>query len=347
MSAPANLPRNLMVRNGIYYVRVKLDGRERWRSTGHTTLPMAIRRAEEILVELRRDRDWKRKPEVPTYGAWLATFLETHASPTVRKYPNFLKRSLGRWRNRPLDTIRPTDIKAYYAAMASEWSPSTIAVQHRLLNTVFNRAVDDGLIESNPVSKVEPPKVATRTRVLSYEEETKLRAQLKPEHDRWLTFMLGTGLRLGEACALRPEWLQGDYIHLPATATKGNKARVVPIFGHVREVLEAQLAERAGCRRVWRGTDSWMRYMLTAASEKAGIAHVWPHALRHTFATRYLQGGGQLHVLSRILGHASVTITEQVYAHLTKDDLMELSKGVRWAATHSATSATSMHSDGL
>jgi integrase len=66
-----------------------------------------------------------------------------------------------------------------------------------------------------------------------------------------------------------------------------------------------------------------------AYAKKAGIAHVHPHVLRHTFATRYLAGGSDIYILSKILGHASVTMTERVYAHLLKEDLYQRSQHIQ------------------
>ena len=52
---------------------------------------------------------------------------------------------------------------------------------------------------------------------------------------------------------------------------------------------------------------------------------------RHTYGTRWLQAGGDIYKLSRILGHASVSVTEAHYVHLLKDDLVAASQQVRIA----------------
>ena len=51
--------------------------------------------------------------------------------------------------------------------------------------------------------------------------------------------------------------------------------------------------------------------------------------LRHTFGTRWLQAGGDIYKLSKILGHSSVAVTEAHYAHLLKEDLVAASQQVR------------------
>jgi integrase len=50
---------------------------------------------------------------------------------------------------------------------------------------------------------------------------------------------------------------------------------------------------------------------------------------RHTFGIRWLQAGGDIHKLSKILGHSSVAVTEAHYAHLLKEDLLAASQQVR------------------
>jgi integrase len=56
---------------------------------------------------------------------------------------------------------------------------------------------------------------------------------------------------------------------------------------------------------------------------------ITPHALRHTFGTRWLQAGGDIYKLSKILGHSSVAVTEAHYAHLLKEHLVAASQQVR------------------
>ncbi|MEV0408022.1 tyrosine-type recombinase/integrase [Actinoallomurus sp. NPDC050550] len=53
---------------------------------------------------------------------------------------------------------------------------------------------------------------------------------------------------------------------------------------------------------------------------KAGLGHWHPHELRHSGASLMLAQGTPLHVVSEILGHASITITKDVYGHLMEGD---------------------------
>lgn len=57
------------------------------------------------------------------------------------------------------------------------------------------------------------------------------------------------------------------------------------------------------------------------------------HGLRHTFASHYVMNGGNLYVLSKLLGHSSIQITE-IYAHLSPDYLMDIGKYVNFSSLH-------------
>ena len=54
---------------------------------------------------------------------------------------------------------------------------------------------------------------------------------------------------------------------------------------------------------------------------RAAIPHLRPHALRHTFGWRWLKGGSDIYTFCKILGHASVAVTEKHYAHLLQEDI--------------------------
>ena len=63
---------------------------------------------------------------------------------------------------------------------------------------------------------------------------------------------------------------------------------------------------------------------LTKYAKRIGLTHIHPHVFRNNFAKRFLMSGGDIYTLSRLLGHSSVTVTEQAYLDITQDDLAEM-----------------------
>ena len=61
-------------------------------------------------------------------------------------------------------------------------------------------------------------------------------------------------------------------------------------------------------------------HAFSALCERAGLGHWHPHELRHSGASLMLAQGTPLHVVSEILGHASIVITKDVYGHLVEGD---------------------------
>jgi len=135
-----------------------------------------------------------------------------------------------------------------------------------------------------------------------------------------LTLLYGCGLRIGEALSLnRGQAPAGDSLIVTG---KGNKQRLVPVLPVVREAIDAYLAAcpyglepgdplfvgARGKRLTARVVQLRMRdvRLMLGLPETAT-----PHALRHSFATHLLAGGGDLRTIQELLGHASLSTTQR------------------------------------
>lgn len=157
-----------------------------------------------------------------------------------------------------------------------------------------------------------------------------------------LELLYATGARVSEAVGLDIDDMDRHEVDGVVLASvklrgKGSKERVVPLGGMAVAALDAYLVRGRqalavrgrGSPRVFlnaRGAplsrqSAWA--ILHAAAERAGIEHVSPHTLRHSFATHLLAGGADVRVVQELLGHASVTTT-QVYTRVTPDALREV-----------------------
>lgn len=122
-------------------------------------------------------------------------------------------------------------------------------------------------------------------------------------------FALLTGARRGEIFQIRAEHIGADTIMLPASHTKTNKMRVIPII----PALRPWLAHFPLTLTVDGVKSSWRR-----ARVSAGMEHVNFHDLRHSCASIMLGLGVDLYTISKVLGHSNVSTTQR-YAHLQVD----------------------------
>lgn len=332
----------------IFYVRKMINGRVIWRSTGHSTERSAQRRYREIMSGFDEKKSGWEKHEVPSLSEWWTRYREAK-----KKSPRTWKREeeimtlhyLPQFGRLGLDEITQNQIER-----ALNWrrrqgvAEGTVIREQSLLHAVFQAALDDDLIDRNPLRKIPRGQYKTRTRVLTREDQLKLKQHLSSMLYRWLVFMLGTGLRLEECRGLRPSrdinWdTKPAQIHVIGKGQLGEpKERDVPLLDNVLvTVLKEQIAENEGDAKhhrrnrkdtLWAQEQGYFRKELKKACKEADVSTISPHVLRHTFATRFLQSGGDIYILSKILGHHSVKITEKVYAHLLTADHAKLSEHV-------------------
>ena len=134
--------------------------------------------------------------------------------------------------------------------------------------------------------------------------------------------MLDSGLRMHEVTTLTIEQL-----HVPEGYAivngKGNKQRIVPLGLHTRKLLNRYLSRRpayAGSNLAFLRsdgqpiTDNTLKQVFKKLKRKSGIPRLRGHLLRHTFATRYLEHGGDIYSLQQILGHTSLEMVKR-YVH--------------------------------
>lgn len=136
--------------------------------------------------------------------------------------------------------------------------------------------------------------------------------------------LLDCGLRINELCSLVPEKIQWQQRAMRIKGKGGpfgkkSKARVVPMSPRVRAIFEPYFALHeafpVGIRR--------SQKIVKVVANRARITQpVTPHVLRHTFSTTYMQKGGSLPGLQKILGHDRLETTA-IYLNLTDQHVVE------------------------
>lgn len=132
-----------------------------------------------------------------------------------------------------------------------------------------------------------------------------------------VSLMLDSGLRLNEVVTARSDHLHLMERYLIVTG-KGNKQRIVP-FGRTASLALEDLSLCCGSLFTLDNgqpvTQDTIKQLFKRLRRSTGIEKLHPHLLRHTFATRYLENGGNIYTLQAILGHTSLEMVKR-YLHL-------------------------------
>nr|NIP97148.1 tyrosine recombinase [Akkermansiaceae bacterium] len=218
-------------------------------------------------------------------------------------------------------------------AKGLEASSLRIGVVH--LKIFFRFLATRNLVEADPAEPLLSPRTGSHlpetlaeTQVASLLESIDPARPLGRRDLAILELFYSSGLRLAEICSIRLETLDLEDGFLRVTG-KGNKTRLVPVGGRARSALEDYLANERP-KLVKRQTRSEIflsvrggplgpdrvRQIVKRRARQAGIGqNMYPHLLRHSFATHLLENGADLRVIQELLGHADIATT-QIYTHV-------------------------------
>lgn len=252
-----------------------------------------------------------------------------------------------------LVTASSADLSNWLADLAARgMAPSTQARKLSAVRRFFRFLFQEGDRKDDPTARLDGPSPEREVPdVLSREEVSRLIAACEPDKRLkcLVELLYGAGLRASELVTLRVgnlprrkagQWMSADII----IRGKGGKDRLCPLgraaliaLAEWLDVREQSLPDNPLMRSKAEGfvfpsrgkeghlTRRRLGQMLEELAGKAGIRseRVYPHALRHAYATHLLQGGADLRVVQTLLGHADIATT-QIYTHVLTDELAEL-----------------------
>jgi len=230
-------------------------------------------------------------------------------------------------------------VRSFLAARASVGdAKSSLGRKLATVRSLFKYLGREGIVTHSPAATVITPKKEQRLpRVLSADDATRLMENPQTTRPRSardqaiLEVLYSSGVRVAELVGLNVE-----DVDLEAGAAtvmgKGRKERVVLLGDKAVEAVRAYLKNAGG----YAGKTPLIRNSrggrLTARSVERIVAEqcralenfptMTPHTLRHSFATHLLDGGADLRAIQEMLGHASLSTTQQ-YTHVALDRLME------------------------
>jgi integrase len=294
---------------------------------------------------------------------WLRIHRQSIKASTYRSYEQLLRVHVTpKFGKLKLSEINRDDVKEFITAIStsSEFARNTVRLILTSLRAVLTAAVEDGLIETNPASKVgrfnKREKGEAKAQAMTRAEaEAFLTAcsEVCPDYHALFFTALRAGLRKGELIALQWGDIQlgesdedsdrfimvtRNIYGSQVTTPKNHLSRRVDMTKQLRTVLEAW-KDRALMRAFQAGKtsvtddlvfpsedgqplypDNIARRYMEPALERAGLRRFRFHDLRHTFGSLLIQAGVSPAYVQKQMGHKSIQVTVDVYSHLIPGD---------------------------
>lgn len=334
----------------VYAVRYrKPDGRMTWRR-GFNTKREASQFANH--VEVSKD---KGEYIAPTMGrvtvAELADdWLARKKPPTTAKSHYRMLESAwrvhvkDRWGSVPVTKVNAVGIEQWIIDMTADGSGTTTILRaYGVLSGILAFAVKSKLLSANPANAKDVENLPRKTRrrhvYLSADDVERL-ADESGQHQALVLTLAYTGIRWGEAVALRKrdvEFLKrrlavnDNAVQLGVDhavgLTKGRKSRSVPVAQFVLDELSRQCQGKDFNDLVFGDGEHYLPRpkssggWFAGAVKRAEVQSITPHDLRHTCASLAVSAGVNVLALQRMLGHTSAKMTLDTYADLFDDDL--------------------------
>ena len=287
---------------------------------------------------------------------WIDVKKKTVRPNTVRNYTERYNKNIQKVIGKKVLTeVKPIHCQKIFTNMADEGYRTSTIYQVRV--TLFNMlefAKENDVILSNPCKKSvksDMGKPSQKKEALTIDIQKKfLEYATGRSYENQYRFILQTGLRTGELVGLKWEDVDlekktvkiqrsMEYRHSVGEWRIGEPKsksgyRTIPLTDESIRILISQ-KEKNGRIKVIQ--EEWSDYIFLSRKgepvknsaydtalfkicEKAGINKFSMHVLRHTFATRCIEGGMMPKTLQKILGHSNIGITMNLYVHITEDE---------------------------
>ena len=290
------------------------------------------------------------------FDYWIGIKKQTVRPNTVRNYSERYERNIkGVIGNKLLTDVKPIHCQKIFSDMADEGYKTTTIYQTRIaLYNMFEFARENDVLIANPCKKSlksDMGKPSDKKEALAIDVQKKfLEAVVGYSYENQYRFVLQTGLRTGELIGLK--WSDIDFenrtMKIERTMEYRYKVgewrvgppksksgyRTIPLTDEAIRILENQRSKNKSLKLVpmeWKdivflcrkGTpvkNSTYDTGLFKYCDRVGIPRFSMHVLRHTFATRCIEGGMKPKTLQKILGHSNIGITMNLYVHITEDE---------------------------
>lgn len=285
---------------------------------------------------------------------WLETTRHALKASTVKRRETCIKNLTPYFKGATLRNATARHCERWLAERELEIAPQTFAHELNALNAVFNFAIDQGLVLSNPARGIKRRKIAqAQITVPTREQFQTLIATIRHSDGRkdsqnkatpgadLVELLAYSGCRVAEATSLR--WSDVSFerncitITGGETGTKNHENRTVPMTDALRELLLRIQSEKKAKAGEFVSPIKDAKTCLHTACRKLGFPQFTHHDFRHFFATTCIEAGVDIPTISKWLGHKDGgALAMKVYGHLRQEHSFAMIKRVTFNSTNAA-----------
>jgi integrase/recombinase XerD len=342
------MPKNLYLREGIYWARFKVGGIEYRQSLRTRSERVAEKRMKALRESIEDEAVYGIDGPVTWPDAvvgWNEGMGDRVAARTFQRYAESLRGIRSHFDHLDIQHVTVDVLKELIKLRRKGGvKNSTIRRDLTAISSVLEHAVDEGWIAENPATMLNRKRLVPEKTVPIILPQVESMAQVFPKLPRRTIDVCELtreiGLRIDEATGLTHP--QIDRAAMVATFRgKGNRVRAVTLTPRALEIIDRQPRFIGKPWVFWRddgqrimALSNRITYAVQKAAQKAAQAgrefHSFSHhSFRHMFAVEYLRfGRGSIYDLQREMGHGSITTTERYLAFLTPEEAKRAMHGV-------------------
>ena len=333
-------------RNGVWWFKVQVAGVLYRRSLRTRSRTVAKKLAAQEAAKIREFAvsGTERHSYKEAVLKWTKEFLTSKEPATARRYVSSAKQLHSHFSPLYVDQIKPATIAAY-VSIRKKAGATDVTIRRDLtaLSSILRMCVSWGWADTN-VAKLWDRSVLSEDRDaihrLHQPSFDAVAAEAPATLAALMRFLLATGMRLEEAASLRRDQIKGGD-RLFITKTKTHAPRTIILSAEAKAIVAAQPIDIASPYVFNHGANSRyssasslfgkvrQRAQKQAQKNEVEFVRFRLHDLRHEFAARWLESGGNIYDLSRHLGHDSVSTTERFYLRFVPAEQVDTARKSR------------------
>ncbi len=215
-------------------------------------------------------------------------------------------------------------VKVYVQNNLKNKNPSSVRKDLFAIKFLFEKVLKQNLNLPNPKKNNILPDILTINEIKRLIENT---SNIK--HRLIIKLLYGCGLRVSEIVNLKKQDINFEEELIKINLTKGKKDRFVKVPNSIKEGLKAYCKISSEdilfpSTRERKLTKDTIQKIVKNSAKKAGITkRVYPHLLRHSFATHLLEQGTDLKIIQKLLGHSDIKTT-QLYTQISQQSIKNI-----------------------